>query len=124
MAALAPSHARRVDRGHGWTPAGVEGWRLSDGEVHYLWWYIQGSIMEPHVRWRLRHAWGMCGRHAWGALLAEVPLQARVQELGETGVPVVLAEPDSPAGQALRGMAEEVERLAAGVAVRLPIVTD
>ena len=46
-------------------------WRLSDGEVHYLWWYIQGSIMEPDLRWRLRRAWGMCARHAWGALLAE-----------------------------------------------------
>jgi ATP-binding protein involved in chromosome partitioning len=55
-------------------------------------------------------------------LLAEVPLQARVQELGETGTPVVLAEPDSPAGRALAELAAQVERLAAGAAVRLPIV--
>lgn len=44
---------------------------LSDGELHYVWWYIQGSVMEPGVRWRLRRAWGMCQRHAWGALAAE-----------------------------------------------------
>ncbi len=56
-------------------------------------------------------------------LLAEVPLATRVQELGEAGTPVVLAEPDSAAAQALRGMAEQVERLAAGAgAGRLPIV--
>lgn len=48
-----------------------EGEHLSDGEIHYLWWFIQGSIMEPDVRWRLRRAWGMCERHAWGALMAE-----------------------------------------------------
>ncbi len=55
-------------------------------------------------------------------LLAVVPLQARVQELGESGTPVVLAEPDSAAGQALRALADEVERLAAGALQRLPIV--
>jgi hypothetical protein len=46
-------------------------WQLSDGEIHYVWWFVQGSIMEPDVRWRLRHAWGLCERHAWGALAAE-----------------------------------------------------
>mgnify|MGYP001613149714 FL=1 len=43
-------------------------------------------------------------------LLAEVPLQARVQELCDSGVPVVLAEPESPAGRALALLAERVER--------------
>jgi hypothetical protein len=46
-------------------------WQLSDGEIHYVWWFVQGSIMEPDVRWRLRRAWGMCERHAWGALAGE-----------------------------------------------------
>lgn len=46
-------------------------WPLSDGEIHYLWWFIQGSIMDPGTRWRLRRAWGLCERHAWGALAAE-----------------------------------------------------
>jgi hypothetical protein len=46
-------------------------WHLSDGEIHYLWWFIQGAIMEPDTRWRLRRAWGMCQRHAWGAVATE-----------------------------------------------------
>jgi ubiquitin-like protein Pup len=49
----------------------VEEWQLSAGEIHYVWWFIQGSIMEADIRWRLRRAWGMCPRHAWGALAAE-----------------------------------------------------
>ncbi len=57
--------------------ATAEPWRLSDGEIHYLWWYIQGSIMEPDVRRRLRQAWGMCGRHAWGALAVEIAFRPR-----------------------------------------------
>jgi len=44
---------------------------LSDGEIHHLWWFIQGSIMEPDIRWRLRRAWGTCERHAWGGLAVE-----------------------------------------------------
>jgi hypothetical protein len=48
-----------------------EVWDLSDGEIHYLYWFIQGSIMVPDIRWRLRYAWGMCERHAWEALAVE-----------------------------------------------------
>lgn len=55
-------------------------------------------------------------------LLAEIPLQARVQELGESGTPVVLAEPDSPASRALMGMAEQVERRVAETAAAGPAV--
>lgn len=44
---------------------------LSGGEVHYLWWFIQGSIMNPSTRYQLRDAWGLCERHAWGAIQAE-----------------------------------------------------
>jgi hypothetical protein len=44
---------------------------LSPGEVHFLWWFIQGSIMEPETRWQLRLGWGMCQRHILGALAAE-----------------------------------------------------
>jgi hypothetical protein len=25
-------------------------WQLSEGELHYVWWFIQGSIMEADVR--------------------------------------------------------------------------
>ncbi len=55
-------------------------------------------------------------------LLGEIPLQPRVQELCETGVPVVVAEPATPAGRALAALATEVEQQAAAHAVRLPIV--
>ena len=51
--------------------AGAQALPLSPGEIHYVWWFIQGSIMNPDVRWRLRRAWGMCERHAWGALAVE-----------------------------------------------------
>ncbi len=57
-------------------------------------------------------------------LLGEVPIHARVQQLGESGTPVVLAEPDAPAGRALRALAEQVEREVAARAVRLPTIAE
>ena len=56
-------------------------------------------------------------------LLAQIPIQARVQELCETGIPVVLAEPDSPAAKALIGLATAFQDQADSRSVRLPIVT-
>jgi hypothetical protein len=47
----------------------------SEGEINYLWWFIQGSIMSPDVRARLRRAWGFCERHAWAAILVEASLR-------------------------------------------------
>ena len=55
-------------------------------------------------------------------LLAEVPLQERVQELCESGQPVILAEPATPAARAFAGLAAQVVEHAAAAAVRLPIV--
>ena len=46
-------------------------WDLSDGEIHFLWWFIQGSIMNPETRRRLRQAWGFCQRHACGFVAVE-----------------------------------------------------
>jgi ATP-binding protein involved in chromosome partitioning len=56
-------------------------------------------------------------------LLAQIPLQSRVQELCESGVPVVLAEPNSPAARALIALATEFQDQATTHSVRLPIVT-
>jgi ATP-binding protein involved in chromosome partitioning len=42
--------------------------------------------------------------------LGEVPLGMEVREAGDAGVPVVVAEPDSPQAQAFRKVAEEVAR--------------
>jgi len=52
---------------------GLAGDRLefSDGEIHFLWWFIQGSIMNPGTRRRLLAAWGMCARHAAAFLAVE-----------------------------------------------------
>lgn len=47
----------------------------SSGEIHYIWWYMQGSIMNPDVRNALRRAWGLCERHAWLALSIEASLR-------------------------------------------------
>ncbi|MCX7982941.1 MAG: hypothetical protein N2572_08545 [Syntrophales bacterium] len=49
--------------------------RPSNGEIHYIWWYMQGSIMNPEVRGSLRRAWGFCERHAWLALSIEASLR-------------------------------------------------
>ncbi len=43
----------------------------SSGEIHYLWWYMQGSIMDLDVRHWMHEAWGFCERHAWLALMIE-----------------------------------------------------
>jgi len=45
--------------------------QLSPGEIHFLWWFIQGSIMNPSTRTRLRRSWGLCQRHAWGWMIVE-----------------------------------------------------
>lgn len=47
-------------------------WPLGDGEVHYAYWFMQGSIMTPEVRHALRQGWGFCERHAWGELAVEM----------------------------------------------------
>lgn len=49
---------------------------LSPGEIHFLWWFIQGSIMNPSTRERLRKAWGMCERHAWGWMVVEAAFRS------------------------------------------------
>jgi ATP-binding protein involved in chromosome partitioning len=55
-------------------------------------------------------------------LLGQVPLQARMPDLGDSGTPVVVADPQSPAAQALRGIADEL-RKRAGRSLSLPILT-
>jgi ATP-binding protein involved in chromosome partitioning len=41
-------------------------------------------------------------------LLGEVPIDTRLREAGDTGVPLVLSDPDSPAAQQLRKIAEDI----------------
>ncbi|MCA1959312.1 MAG: hypothetical protein LDL33_00850 [Desulfomonile sp.] len=56
--------------------AELSAFELSPGEIHFLWWFIQGSIMNPSTRERLRKAWGMCERHAWGWMIVEAAFRS------------------------------------------------
>jgi ATP-binding protein involved in chromosome partitioning len=49
-------------------------------------------------------------------LLGQIPLETRLRECGDTGTPIVLAEPDAPSAQALRAVAEKLTTRARGLA--------
>src|SRR5689334_1882418 len=49
-------------------------------------------------------------------LLGQVPLESQVRECGDAGTPVVLADPDSPAATAMRGVAEKLAVRSRGLA--------
>jgi len=51
-------------------------------------------------------------------LLGQVPLDVRLREGGDSGVPLVLDEPDSPAALALRKIADELGARRRGLAGR------
>jgi ATP-binding protein involved in chromosome partitioning len=55
-------------------------------------------------------------------LLAEIPLQAGMPDLSETGVPVVVGAPDSAAARSLQGLAEAVQQQVGSQSVRLPVI--
>jgi len=54
-------------------------------------------------------------------LLGQIPLQAGMAELADKGEPIVVSQPDSPAGVALRELARTVITRTAGLAPALPI---
>ena len=54
-------------------------------------------------------------------LLGQVPLQAGMAELADSGKPIVVSEPQSPAGVALRDLARAVTARVAGLSPALPI---
>ena len=51
-------------------------------------------------------------------LLGQVPLDVRLREGGDAGTPLVLSDPDSPAGLALRKIADELGARSRGLAGR------
>ncbi|HEU5040409.1 MAG TPA: Mrp/NBP35 family ATP-binding protein [Gemmatimonadales bacterium] len=55
-------------------------------------------------------------------LLGSVPLQPQLAELADSGQPIVVAQPASPAAAALRAIAEELLQKTAGRPVALPIL--
>jgi len=56
-------------------------------------------------------------------LLGQVPLDVTVREGGDTGVPVVLGQPDSPAATALRAVARGIASRSRGLAGRKLSIT-
>ncbi len=54
-------------------------------------------------------------------LLAQIPLQAGMPDLADRGEPIVVSQPESPAGIALRELARTVVTRTAGLAAALPI---
>jgi ATP-binding protein involved in chromosome partitioning len=55
-------------------------------------------------------------------LLVSVPLQPRLADLADRGRPIVVAEPESPAAQTLRALADDVQARVAGRTFALPII--
>jgi ATP-binding protein involved in chromosome partitioning len=51
-------------------------------------------------------------------LLGQVPIDVRLREGGDNGVPLVLSDPDSPAAKELRGIAEQLGSRTRGLAGR------
>ncbi len=49
-------------------------------------------------------------------LLGQIPLETKVREAGDAGVPIVLSEPDSPAAIALRAVADKLTVRSRGLA--------
>ena len=49
-------------------------------------------------------------------LLGQVPLETRVRECGDSGTPIVLSDPESPAAQALRAVADKLTVRSRGLA--------
>jgi hypothetical protein len=50
---------------------------ITDGEVNFLWWFIQGSIMNPETWEGLMRGGGFCERHAWVHLSIEMAFRDR-----------------------------------------------
>jgi ATP-binding protein involved in chromosome partitioning len=49
-------------------------------------------------------------------LLGQIPIDTRLREGGDAGMPLVLTQPDSPAGAALRAVAEKLSVRSRGLA--------
>jgi hypothetical protein len=50
---------------------------ITDGEVNFLWSFIQGSIMLPETWHALMHGYGFCERHAWVHISVEMAFRKR-----------------------------------------------
>jgi hypothetical protein len=83
---------------------------VTDGEIHFLWWFIQGSIMTPETRNAVLRGFGFCERHAWAHLRVEMAFRKRhflgpvilYRALAEKSVQTFRARPHIALGSPLR----------------------
>jgi hypothetical protein len=50
---------------------------LALAEVRQLWWFLDGSIMNPDTRRHLWRSWGFCSRHTWAHAVVECELRVQ-----------------------------------------------
>jgi hypothetical protein len=50
---------------------------ITDGEINFLWSFIQGSVINPETWRSLLRGYGLCQRHAWVHLHVEVAFRGR-----------------------------------------------
>ncbi len=60
------------ETGSAFKAKGLHALAITDGEVNFLWWFIQGSIMNPETWEKLTRGGGFCERHAWVHLSIEI----------------------------------------------------
>src|SRR6266702_3035680 len=60
------------ETGSAFKAKGLHALAITDGEVNFLWWFIQGSIMNPETWEKLMRGGGFCERHAWVHLSVEM----------------------------------------------------
>jgi hypothetical protein len=65
-----------------------------------------------HRRWSNNATWG--GGRGWRLRLSAAPIDLRLREGADAGKPLVVADPDAPASQALLGIAAAMPPRRAG----------
>lgn len=50
---------------------------ITDGEINFLWSFIQGSIVNPETLWSLLSGYGFCQRHAWVHISVEMAFRGQ-----------------------------------------------
>jgi hypothetical protein len=91
---------------------------ITDGEVNFLWSFIQGSVMIPETWEALMRGFGLCERHAWVHLSVEMAFRKR-HFLGPVILYRALIDKAAQAVHAPQGARLIVRQLRAGGPCRL-----
>jgi hypothetical protein len=100
----------------------------SDGDINFLWAFIQGGMMNVPTWQRLMRAWGFCERHAWIALSVEMAFRSRYllgpailyRALAEQGAEAVSPTVALPRRLAARRLAERGACIICDAGIRGP----